>query len=132
MLIPLGGSLRSNLGGFILRSTRYRALLCAAAILIAGCGPGWAATRTFCGKATGTAGNRYLSDAKGDVIELARQGGDQRLADQTDALLEKLGKDKSGEIGMQNGTRYCVVAKLDNRGRPVAVIRAYRAKSARH
>ena len=95
--------------------------ICVALGLLLICLPASAATQKFCGFATGTAGDRELSDAKGHtVLVLAQQGGEQRLADQADALI---GRNKSGETGLQNGARYCVVVQLDERGKPAAILR---------
>jgi hypothetical protein len=96
--------------------------ICVALGLLLLSAPTSAATQKLCGIATGTAGDRELTDAKGHtVLVLAQQGGEQRLADQADALI---GKNKSGETGLQNGTRYCFVIKLDERGKPAAIFRA--------
>ena len=80
----------------------------------------WAAERTVCGVRDGTAGNASLTGPDGrEVIELARQGGDQRLLDEADRAV---GAQPLGERGTQNGVRYCLRVRFDGRSRPVAVL----------
>ena len=80
----------------------------------------WAAERTVCGVRDGTAGNVSLAGPDGrEVIELARQGGDQRLLDEADRAV---GAQPRGERGTQNGVRYCLRVRFDGGGRPVAVL----------
>lgn len=80
--------------------------------------------RTFCGRRTGTANNAYLTEGR-EEIELATQGGDHTLLDQTDLLIESLGPDASGEVGTQVGVRYCINAKIVGET-PVQIISAFR------
>ena len=80
----------------------------------------WAAERTVCGVRDGTAGDASLTGPDGrEVIELARQGGDQRLLDEADRAV---GVQPRGERGTQNGVRYCLRVRFDSRSRPLAVL----------
>ncbi len=83
----------------------------------------YASTNTFCGVRSGTAGNASLEGKNG--ITLAVQGGDQTLLDQVDSLITALGPDASGESGTQNGSRYCVNAKIVN-NEAAQIISAFR------
>lgn len=88
-------------------------------------GQAHAAVRTVCGVRTGTAGNAYL-DAPGGrpVIELARQGGSQRLLDEADGAV---GPQPRGESGTQTGVRYCLRVRFDRNGTPVKVLSGRRS-----
>jgi hypothetical protein len=82
---------------------------------------GAARVQTYCGVRSGTAGNASLDDDKGRiVIVLATQGGDQTLLDQTDGFI-------SG--GMQNGSSYCIDAKVDAAAKPAKIVGAYHGKT---
>lgn len=79
--------------------------------------------RTVCGVRDGTAGNVFLMAHGREAIELARQGGDQWLADAADS---RISRGRDGERGMQNGRRYCVTLAYDRRGYAVRVLAARR------
>ena len=79
--------------------------------------------RTTCGVRDGTAGNVSLMAHGSEAVELARQGGNQWLADAVDA---RIGPGRDGETGMQNGRRYCVTLAYDRRGYAVRVVAARR------
>ena len=96
------------------------ATLLLAMLLCVPFGAAWAAERTVCGVRDGTAGNASLTGPDGrEVIELARQGGDQRLLNEADRAV---GAQPFGERGTQNGARYCLRVRFDGRSRPVAVL----------
>ena len=88
-------------------------------------GPGHAAVRTVCGVRYGTAGNASLDAPGGQpVIELARQGGSQRLLDEADVAV---GPQPRRESGTQNGVRYCLRVRFDKDGTPVKVLSGRRS-----
>ena len=88
----------------------------------------FAKTKVFCGKRDGTAGNALLVDSKGnDVIELAIQGSDQPLLEQTDELIGK-NSGLKGETGTQNGKKYCVLAEVNEKSEPIKIIKAWLKK----
>ena len=102
---------------------RVVGLLVLALCLVAG--PGHAAVRTVCGVRSGTAGNAFL-DAPGGrpVIELARQGGSQRLLDEADVAV---GPQPRGETGTQTGVWYCLRVRFGPDGMPLRVLRGRRS-----
>ena len=86
--------------------------------------PALAETQTFCGVRTGTAGNAYLEDRRGRVIlELARQGGGQRLLQVADELL---GRGPDGTEGTQVGRTYCMTVRMSRQGWPTQLVDARR------
>ena len=89
--------------------------------LLAMAAPAAAGVRTVCGVREGTAGNASLMAGGREAVELARQGGPQRLLEQADALV---GPDGHGETGTQTGRRYCLRVRYDRRGEPVRVLAA--------
>jgi hypothetical protein len=87
-----------------------------------------AATKEFCGKRDGTAGNAALVDSKGsEVVTLAIQGEGDSLLEQTDKLIGRKSGVK-GEQGTQNGKNYCVLAELNSTGEPVKILKAWLKK----
>lgn len=87
-----------------------------------------AKTKEYCGKRAGTGGNAFLVDGKNhEVITLAQQGNGDTLLEQADDLIGKNSGIKN-ESGMQNGTKYCVVAELDEQGEPTEIIKAWLKK----
>lgn len=86
----------------------------------------FAATKKFCGKRDGTAGDAYLVDKKNvPVITLAMQGNGDTLLAQADSFI---GADSKGETGTQNGQKYCVIAEVDKSGEPTKIIKAFRER----
>ncbi|RYC29972.1 hypothetical protein D3273_21175 [Lichenibacterium minor] len=102
-----------------------RLILAAAALAVLGIGSVQAAVRTVCGERQGTAGNAWLSDRKGGVVlEMARQGGDQRLLDEADGALPAR---RGVEAGTQVGRRYCLTVRYGAHRRPLRVLAAKRS-----
>ncbi len=86
---------------------------------ISAAAPAGVVVRTVCGVRDGTAGNASLVAGGREVIELARQGGSQRLLDEADAVV---GADGHGETGTQTGARHCLRVRYDRRGEPLRVL----------
>lgn len=104
---------------------KFVALVAAALSTLVGVGSARAEVRTLCGVRQGSFGNAWLGGAKGRVVlELARQGGDQRLLDQADAALPAR---RGAEAGTQVGRRYCLVVRSGVRGRPARILAARRS-----
>ena len=82
----------------------------------------FSSTKTLCGTCSGTAGNAFLVKNGKVTIVLAEQGGDQRLLDQADSLLNQ-GSDMNS--GTQNGNSYCVNVKFSKAGKILKIVGTY-------